>query len=93
MQRTWSPDELAARWTLTDAERQLLPGRVDHHRLGFTAHLKCFEREAGFPESPRDIPAAALNALSTQLHIPSTALARYDGRGRTRKHHRAQIRA
>jgi hypothetical protein len=93
MQRTWSPDELAARWTLTDAERQLLPGRVDHNRLRFAAHLTCVAHEARFPVSPRDISAAALNALSTQRHIPSTALARYDGRGQTRKHHRAHIRA
>jgi hypothetical protein len=93
MKRTWSPDELAARWTLTDAERQPLPGRVDHNPLGFAAHLTCVAHEALFPESPRDSPAAALNALSTPRHIPSTAVARDDGRGRTRKHHRAQIRA
>jgi hypothetical protein len=52
MQRTWSPDKLAAHWTLTDAERQFLPGRVDYNRLGFAAHLKCFAHEARFPESP-----------------------------------------
>jgi hypothetical protein len=80
-------------WTLTDPEQHLLPDRVDHNRLGFAAHLKFFELEGRFPESPRDIPAAALNALATQLQIPSTTLARYDWRGRTRKHHRAQIRA
>ncbi|MDQ3831897.1 MAG: DUF4158 domain-containing protein, partial [Candidatus Tectomicrobia bacterium] len=93
MKRTWSPDELAAHWVLTDPERQLLPDRVDHNRLGFAVHLKFFELEVRFPESPRDIPAAALNALATQLQIPSTTLARYDWHGRARKHHRAQIRA
>jgi TnpA family transposase len=93
MKRTWSPDELAAHWVLTAPERQLLPDRVDHNRLGFAVHLKFFELEGRFPESPRDIPAAALNALATQLQIPSTTLARYDWHGRARKHHRAQIRA
>ena len=93
MKRTWSPDELAAHWVLTDPERQLLPDRVDHNRLGFAVHLKFFELEGRFPESPRDIPAAALNALATQLQIPSTTLARYDWHGRARKHHRAQLRA
>ena len=78
MKRTWSPDELAAHWVLTDTERQLLPDRVDHNRLGFAAHLKFFELEGRFPESSRDIPAAALNALAMQLQIASTALARYD---------------
>jgi Domain of unknown function (DUF4158) len=78
MKRPWSPDELAAHGTLTDAERQLLPDRVDHNRLGFAAHLQCFEHEARFPESPKDIPAAALNALSTPLQILSAAFARYD---------------
>jgi hypothetical protein len=93
MKRTWSLDELAAHWVLTDTERQLLPDRVDHNRLGFAVHLKFFELEGRFPESPRDIPAAALNALATQLQIPSTTLARYDWHGWARKHHRAQIRA
>jgi hypothetical protein len=93
MKRSWSPDELAAHWVLTDTERQLLLDRVDHNRLGFAVHLKFFELEGRFPESPRDIPDAALNALATQLQIPSTTLARYDWRGRARKHHRAQIRA
>jgi TnpA family transposase len=93
MKRTWSLDELAAHWVLTDTERQLLPDRVDHNRLGFAVHLKFFELEGRFPESPRNIPAAALNALATQLQIPSTTWARYDWHGRARKHHRAQIRA
>jgi Domain of unknown function (DUF4158) len=87
MKRTWSPDELAAHWVLTDTERQLLPDRVDHNRLGFAVHLKFFELEGRFPESPRDIPAAALNALATQLQIPPTTLTRYDWRGRARTHH------
>ena len=39
MKRTWSPDELAARWTLTDAERQPLPGRVDQNRLRFALSI------------------------------------------------------
>ena len=73
MKRTWSPDELAARWTLTDAERQPLPGRVDHNRLRFAAHLTCFAHEARFPESPRDIPAAALNALRWSLRLVETS--------------------
>ena len=60
MKRNWSPDELAAHWTLTDAELQLLPDRVDYNRLGFAAHLKFFELERRFPTSPRDMPAVAL---------------------------------
>jgi len=65
MKRTWSPDELAAHWTLTDPDPQLFPGRFDHNRLGFAAQLKFFELEGRFPESPWDIPATALNALAT----------------------------
>jgi hypothetical protein len=49
MKRTWSPDELAAHWVLTDPERQCLPDRVDHHRLGFAVHLKCFALEGPNP--------------------------------------------
>ena len=55
MKRTWSPDELAAHWVLTDTERQLLPDRVDPNRLGFAVHLKFFELEGRFPESPREM--------------------------------------
>jgi hypothetical protein len=92
VQRNWSPDELAAHWTLTDTELQLLPDRVDYNRLGFAAHLKFFELEGRFPESPQDIPAVALRALATQLRLLPSALAGYDWSGRARKHHRAQIR-
>ena len=92
MQRNWSPDELAAHWTLTDAELQLLPDRVDYNRLGFAAHLKFFALEGRFPESPQDIPAVALRALATQLRLLPSVLAGYDWSGRARKHHRAQIR-
>ena len=92
MKRNWSPDELAAHWTLTDAELQLLPDRVDYNRLGFAAHLKFFELEGRFPESSQDIPAVALSALATQLHLLPSALAGYDWSSRARKHHRAQLR-
>ena len=57
------------------------------------AHLKFFELEGRFPESAREIPAAALSCLATQLGIPPTALTRYDWHGRARKYHRTQIRA
>jgi TnpA family transposase len=92
VKRNWSPDELAIHWTLTDTELHLLPDRVDHNRLGFAAHLKFFELEGRFPTSPRDIPAVALSALATQLHISPTTLIHYDWSGRARKNHRAQIR-
>jgi hypothetical protein len=32
MKCTWSPDEPAAHWTLTDAERQFLPDHIDYNR-------------------------------------------------------------
>jgi hypothetical protein len=61
VKRTWSPDELAAHWTLTDAERQLLPDCVDHNRLGFAAHLKFFGRIAMDPTSNRrHLPTAVV---------------------------------
>jgi len=44
--RNWSSDKLTAHWTLTDAELQLLPDRVDYNWLGFAAYLKFFELEA-----------------------------------------------
>jgi len=77
VKRNWSPDELAAHWTLTDAELQLLPDRVDYNRLGFAAHLKFFALEGRFPEFPQDIPAVALRALATQLGPPGASALKF----------------
>jgi TnpA family transposase len=93
VKRYWTEEELAECWSLTTAELEILPDRGDHNRLSFAVLLKFVEIEGRFPGSPREVPAAALSYLASQLHIPPTAFARYDWTGRTCKRHRASIRA
>ena len=91
MKRYWTEEELAECWSLTTAELETLPDRGDRNRLGFAVLLKFVEIEGRFPSSPREVPAAALSYLASQLHIPPTAFARYDWTGRTYKRHRASM--
>jgi TnpA family transposase len=93
VKRNWSEEELIESWSLSKEELTQLPDRVDRNRLGFAVLLKFFEIERRFPRSPRDVPAAVLSYLATQLHIPPTAFAQYDWLGRTGKRHRTAIRA
>jgi hypothetical protein len=72
----WGPGELVAYWGPTEAERKRLPGCVDHNRLSFAAHLKFFKRERPLFQVGKEIPAATLSGLTTQLCISLTALAR-----------------
>ena len=92
MKRYWTDEELAECWSLSMTELETLPDRGDHNRLGFAVLLKFVENEGRFPCSPREVPAAALSYLASQLHIPPTAFAQYDWAGRTGKRHRASIR-
>jgi TnpA family transposase len=93
VKRYWTDEELAEHWSLSTAELEILPDRGDHNRLGFAVLLKFIEIEGCFPSSPREVPAAALSHLASQLRIPPTAFIRYDWTGRTGKRHRASIRA
>jgi uncharacterized protein DUF4158 len=78
---------------LSTAELEILPDRGDHNRLGFAILLKFIEIEGCFLSSPREVPAAALSHLASQLRIPPTVFIRYDWTGCTGKRHRASIRA
>ena len=92
MKRNWSDDELAAQWSLSPEELALLPNRVGHNRFGFAVQLKFFQIEGRFPRSPREVPAAALRHLASQLGLSINIFQKYDWRGRARKDHRAAIR-
>ena len=69
MKRNWSDDELAAQWSLSPKELALLPNRVGHNRFGFAVQLKFFQIEGRFPRSPREVPAAALRHLASELGL------------------------
>ena len=60
--------------------------------LHFTL-LKFIEIEGCFPSPPREVPAAALSHLASQVRITPTAFVRYDWTDGTGKRHRGSIRA
>ena len=91
VKRNWSNDELAEQWSLSPEELALLPNRVGHNRFGFAVHLKFFQIDGRFPRSPREVPAAALRHLASQLGLSINIFQKYNWRGRVRKDHRAAI--
>lgn len=93
MKRNWSDEELTDQWSLSSDELALLPNRLGYNRFGFAVQLKFFEIEGRFPRSPREVPAAALRYLASQLGLSINVFQKYDWRGRARKDHRAAIRA
>nr|WP_239085067.1 DUF4158 domain-containing protein [Streptomyces halstedii] len=62
-------------------------------RLGFALLLKFFEAEARFPESAREVPAAAVEYVAQQVKVPAAAWAEYDWQSKAIQRHRGEIRA
>lgn len=60
--------------------------------MGFALLLKFFEVEARFPESAKEMPAAAVEYLAQQVKVPAGAWADYDWQGDRIKRHRKEIR-
>ncbi|GAA3507740.1 hypothetical protein FHR32_007259 [Streptosporangium album] len=58
MRREWELEDLIERWTLDEAERELLANTSGATRLGFALLLKFFELEARFPRW-EDVPTVA----------------------------------
>ncbi|WP_217687117.1 DUF4158 domain-containing protein [Streptomyces sp. CAI-85] len=61
-------------------------------RLGFALLLKFFEAEARFPESAKEMPAAAVEYVAQQVKVPAGAWADYDWQGDRIKRPRKEIR-
>ncbi|WP_165953694.1 DUF4158 domain-containing protein [Streptomyces sp. 8K308] len=61
-------------------------------RLGFALLLKFFEVEARFPESVREVPAAAVEYVAPQVKVPAGAWAEYDWQSKAQRH-RGELRA
>jgi hypothetical protein len=55
--------------------------------------LKLFQAEGWFPRRPQDVPAAAVEAIASQVGVAAATWQGYDWHGRTIGYHRAQIRA
>lgn len=62
-------------------------------RLGFALLLKFFEVEARFPESAKEVPAAAVEYVAQQVKVPAGAWADYDWQSKAIQRHRGEIRA
>ena len=85
--------DIEDRWTLRAADRALLGNKTGATRLGFAVLLKLFQAEGCFPRCQEDVPAAAVEAIASQVGVAAAAWQGYDWRGRTIEYHRAQIRA
>ncbi|MFJ3825551.1 DUF4158 domain-containing protein [Streptomyces nodosus] len=62
-------------------------------RLGFALLLKFFEVEARFPESAKEVPAAAVEYVAQQVKVPAEAWADYGWQSKAIQRHRGEIRA
>ncbi len=83
--------DIEDRWTLHAADRALLGNKTGVTRLGFAVLLKLVQAEGRFPRRPEDVPAAAVEALASQVGVAAATWQGYDWHGRTIEYHRAQI--
>lgn len=92
MKRDWTPEELAAYFSLSSDERHWLRGSEDHTSLAFAVQLKCFQYKGAFVERPQDIPSIIIEELARQLGLATELWLEYDWQGRSAERHRALIR-
>ncbi|MBA4866595.1 DUF4158 domain-containing protein [Streptomyces sp. PSKA54] len=79
-------------WTLLEDDMKRVRNKSGATRLGFALLLKFFEVEARFPESIKEVPAAAIEYVAQQVKVPAEAWAAYDWQGDRIKRHRKEIR-
>ncbi|MCX5420420.1 DUF4158 domain-containing protein [Streptomyces sp. NBC_00078] len=92
MRQDWEPEDLIEVWTLLEDDMKKVRNKSGATRLGFALLLKFFEVEARFPESAREMPAAAVEYVAQQVKVPAGAWADYDWQGDRIKRHRKEIR-
>lgn len=93
MKQHWNEQELAAQWTLTEAEKQLLNQRTDRGRIGFAVFLKFLQLEGRFPAYHREVPWLAVDFLAQQLGLTASAWLDFPMKGSSNERARAEIRA
>ena len=91
MQRLWSSEELAERWSLGSEELVLLPGKPDAGKLGFAVQLAFYKQYARFPEDQSDLAPAVIAHLADQIGVSAVLLDGYEWAGRTGRRHRQLI--
>ncbi|WP_406314539.1 DUF4158 domain-containing protein [Streptosporangium sp. NBC_01639] len=90
MRQDWEPEDLIEVWTLFEDDMKKVRNKSGATRLGFTLLLKFFEVEARFPESAREVPAAAVEYVAQQVKVPAGAWAAYDWQGERRRRCRSR---
>ncbi|WP_374214025.1 DUF4158 domain-containing protein [Streptomyces sp. A3M-1-3] len=93
MRQDWEPEDLIEVWTLLEDDMKRVRNKSGATRLGFALLLKFFEVEARFPESAKEVPAAAVEYVAQQLKVPAEAWADYDWQSKAIQRHRGEIRA
>lgn len=93
MRQDWEPEDLTEDWTLLEDDMKRLRNTSGANRLGFAMLLKFFEVQARFPETVKEMPAAAVEYVAQQVKVPAEAWAAYGWQGKTVQRHRGEIRA
>jgi hypothetical protein len=90
MQRLWSSEELAERWSLGSEELVLLPGKPDAGKLGLAVQLAFTSNTRDFPKM-NDLAPAVIAHLADQIGVSAVLLDGYEWAGRTGRRHRQLI--
>ncbi|WP_431960085.1 DUF4158 domain-containing protein [Actinacidiphila sp. bgisy160] len=93
MRQDWKPEDLIEVWTLLEDDMKRVRNKSGATRLGFALLLKFFEVEARFPESAKEVPAAAVEYVAQQVKVPAGAWAEHDWQSKAIQRHRGKIRA
>src|SRR5690349_18403884 len=91
MQRLWSTEELAERWTLGTDDLELLASLPDAGKLGLAAQLAYWRQNGRFPEQEADLAPAVVGHLAAQVGIHADVLEGYEWTGRTGRRHRRLV--
>ncbi|MGH3544369.1 MAG: DUF4158 domain-containing protein [Mycobacteriales bacterium] len=84
--------DLAADWTLTVEERQLVGNKTGATRLGFAMLLLFFRGYGRFPSGQAELDDEAITFVSQQILVNASELGFYEWLGRSFEYHRAQVR-
>ncbi|MGW0565603.1 DUF4158 domain-containing protein [Streptomyces sp. NPDC003016] len=93
MRQDWEPEDLIEVWTLHEDDKKRVRNTSGTARLGFALLLEFSEVEARFPESAKEVPAAALEYVAQQVEVPAAAWPDYDWQSKAIRRHRGEIRA
>lgn len=92
MKQLWDRNDLEERFTLTETEMDLLPGRSSVNTLGFSILLKYLQNEGHFPEKKSRIPKMIILFMAEQLSLDPGDFERFRWNGREHKRQKAEIR-